>query len=459
MSDVLVLGSGLAGLITALERVRLGKPVTLLTDGRAAGGYFYGAQVDGFAFDLGMVMLEPHPAPTNPCNDLQGYDPKRLYDWTRYGHLASNWLNNQVALRRVPTPTCLVDGKVEPDFLLSNRLDIFSHSEISGPTVIDPLHPLHARNKLGDGAYEKATYAEAANWNHGPAVQKKYFDPFVRKVTSQDSKQLLARQHRALWVPLYYPETLTAALRGTPSSLEEYPFWTTDSGCISSWIREMYAEVAGSTTATISTSPISEMSRSPTGWTVRTGDGMQWSASDAVMSLPMPRCSQLLGIAPHSISHRVSISISLCSIASEKIQWNAGCHMVVDEDFAIFRITSPDRQAGNDARTLRLVAEASPAVLSQRYPYLTPADAVREELTSILQLSDPNDLVIHKSLTAVDALSLPSYDDIVAANQYLENIQDRAPSLHLTGTLLGYGAGSINDQIVQALKITQSLNN
>lgn len=133
--------------------------------------------------------------------------------------------------------------------------------------------------------------------------------------------------------------------------------------------------------------------------------------------------------------------------------------MVVDEDFAIFRITSPERQAGHDSRTLRLVAEASPAVLRQRYPHLDPVAAIREELVSLLQLSDPNDLVIHKGITAQDALALPSHDDIHAANQYRENLQDHAPGLHLTGTLLGYGAASFNDQIVQALKINQFLGN
>ncbi|RYH21542.1 MAG: hypothetical protein EON54_25555, partial [Alcaligenaceae bacterium] len=383
--------------------------------------------MDGLAFDLGMVMLEPHSTPADPCHDLQTYDPKKLYDWTRFGHLASDWLNNQVALRRVSTPTCQVDGKIGPDFLLSNRLDVFSKAGLSGPPNIDPHSPLHARNKLSDGAYDRATYAQAADWNHGTDVQKKYFEPFVRKVTCQQSNQLLARQHRALWVPLYYPETMTSALKGAPHTLKEYPFWTTDSGCISTWIRDMYAEVVASPTANVNTSPISEISHGSTGWTVNTNDGAQWNATDTVMSLPMQRCSQLLGVAPHDISNRISISIFLCSIAAEKIRWDSGCHMIVDEDFAIFRITSPERQAGRDSRTLRLVAEASPAVLRQRYPHLDPAAAIREELVSLLQLSDPNDLVIHKGITAQDALALPSHDDIHAANQYRENLQDHAP--------------------------------
>lgn len=53
MYDALVVGNGLAGLISARELTRRGKSVALLSDGRMPGGHFNGIKCAGVRYIRG----------------------------------------------------------------------------------------------------------------------------------------------------------------------------------------------------------------------------------------------------------------------------------------------------------------------------------------------------------------------------------------------------------------------
>lgn len=457
MTDVLVIGSGLAGLIAALELARKRHSVTLLTDGRAPGGHFRGITVNGWEFDLGMVMLEQLPAPALPCNDLNDYKPQQRNDWTRFGHLASRWLRNQLPLRQVPTPTCHLEGRDVPDLLIANRLDALHQTDSSLLPWLDHNDPCHAHNKLRPGVYDTLNYAQAATLNHGRAIQERFVDPFVEKLSAKKSSDFLARQHRAAWAPLFYPETLRAAAAGQTHGLPEYHFWTTESGCVATLIRHLHQQLAAQATARIHERPIATLTLHTSGWTAGTDDGKHWSATEAVMALASSRCGALLDVPIAAPNNNVSVSLWLCTVPAEKATVVSGCQMVIDRKYALYRVSCPELQAGTDASTLRLIVEANPEILARRYPGIDANDAIRGEIADILKMNNPLDLTVHKALTAKDALQLPTAHNIDLAHQCHAALQMQAPRAHFTGTLLGYGVGSINDQIVQGLQIAASL--
>lgn len=455
MTELLVLGSGLAGLIVALEQVRRGQRVALLADGRAPGGHFAGIEADGLAFDFGMVMFEQH-MPAEPCDVLAAYRPAIRNDWTRFGHLASDWLNAQLPLRRVPTPECLVGGRCWPDYLIANRLDALAAAAVGvagPPPALSPDDPRHAAHKLQAGPYDRIDYAAAAALNHGVALHQACIEPFVRKLTGGDSAQFLARQHRAAWVPLFYPETLAAAMAGAPTGLPEYPFWTSDTGCVGHWVAAMNAELAASPQARVVSSPLTALEASSTGWQARTADGQLWRAPRAVLALPAQRCCTLLGLAAPALTPSVSVSVSLCSVPSEQLGRPVGCLMVVDEEFATYRISCPDVLAGLTTARVRLAVETNPEVLARLHPGAEPAAVLRAEVGRLLALPERADLRIHRQLTARDSLPLPTLQNLDAMARTHADVSARAPGAWLTGSLLGHGVASINDQIVQALHI------
>ena len=132
--------------------------------------------------------------------------------------------------------------------------------------------------------------------------------------------------------------------------------------------------------------------------------------------------------------------------------------MVVDEDHASYRITCPDLQAGLSPERLRFTIEANPQRLARQYPNLDGKEALQRELASLVGLSDPADVKIHRHLTVPNALSLPTNESIEQARQLHVRLVESTPNAWLSGNLLGHGLASINDQIAQALQITEVLN-
>ena len=464
MADLLVLGNGLAGLIVALERARRGDRVCLLSDGRQPGGHFTGLQVDSHDFDIGMVMFERH-APLHPCNDLADFQPSQRNDWTRFGHLAWDWLGAQTPLCRVPTPQCRVAGRTGPDYLIANRLDMLSGAAFPPPQPAAD-HPLHPAHKAEPGPYDELSYREAAELNHGAELHRALIEPFVRKLVPDGCDQLLARLHRGVWAPLYHPQTLRLALSGAPTALPEYPFWTTPHGDVSAWVRAMLAELAGYPHAELITEPLAALSPGST-WSATTLDGRSFDAPRAVLALAVDRATQLLGSPKPAALPAASVCVLLCTIGAPAYAALPSCLLVADDLFTGYRMTSPDAMAGLSPPRRRLVYEANPDVVERRHPGRDPGDVLRTELLTLLGLPADADLRVHRMLTARNSLPLPTRQAVQASAETCRALGERIGassddsrrgSFWLTGNLLGFGVASINDQIVQALQITEALN-
>lgn len=453
---MIFVGNGLAVLIAAVEQARLGKPVTLLADGRAPGGHFAGMTVDDLHFDIGMVMLEEHQ-PQQPCDELARYDPALRNDWTRFGHLAGRWLRAQTPLRRVPTPQCRVGGASWPDYLIANRLDAFAQAGVDGPAPRSIDDPLHAAGKLHGATYEQLSYADAARANHGAALHARFIEPFVRKLAGVGSDAVLARQHRAVWAPLYYPQTLRAALAGEATSLPEYPFWTTETGCVSQLVRQLADELACRPLTTVVTAPLTRLQAGPRGWTVTAHNGRSWQARRAVLGCAAERACGLLGLPSPLPTPAASVSVLMASVATAAVGQPTACLMVVDDEFATHRLTSPDVMAGLGPGRMRVVLEAHPDRLRALHPQLDVTDALVAEMRVLLAIDSTADVQVHKCLTAKNALVLPTAQAMAVSQSAAAAVAAAAPGAWLTGNLLGYGVASLNDQIVQALHVTEAL--
>ncbi|HZF79598.1 MAG TPA: hypothetical protein VEZ89_07385 [Rubrivivax sp.] len=461
MNEVVLVGNNLAMMVAASELARRGKAVTLLTDGRPLGAHFAGMTVQGLDFDVGMVLLE-QIAPTNPCDDLRQYRSAVRNDWTRFGHLASQWLQAQQTLRRVPTPECRVGGRVWPDYLIANRLEALAASPLPGPDACartDPRHPLH---KLGGTAYDNMSYAEAAQFNHGQPLHDTFIEPFVRKLLGVDSPAFLARFHRAAWVPLFYPETLRAAQRGQAVELPEYPFWTTGTGFTGQLVRDLRDALQASPRVTLRTEPLKALSAGTAGLHVGLEGGASLHSARAALGLPSDRCHALLGptlpVPEGSGSPAASVSVAFARVRANAIGAPTSCQMVVDDDHAAYRLTDQDALAGLDTDWHRISIEASPARLAQQHPGLPPEQALAFELRSLLRVDGEQAVEVLKCITARNALVLPTAQAVAAADAAANVLDAALPGVAKTGNLLGYGVASLNDQLVQGLKIAEELS-
>jgi hypothetical protein len=449
----LIAGNNLAALVAAAELARRGRPPTLLTDGRQLGGHFAGLQVDGHAYDLGMVLLEKL-ASTERDARLTTYRSDVRHDWTRFGDLAANWLDEQLPLRRAPTPQCLVDSRRWPDYLIANRLEAFVNADMAVPDLLDRNDPRHAAQKNLGFAYDAISYAEAGRLNHGQAMHEHYVEPFVRKLLNASSADLLARYHRAAWVPLFYPQTLTAAVRNENPDLPEYPFWTTDTGHVGSLVTCLIARLVADG-VNIVKQPLSDLKFKDGRWAVGTQDGAVWHASRLILGLTPERARMLIGLPSLTPVSGPSVTLLLARVRATAIGREIGCLMVVDQNHATYRLTDQDALAERDPEWHRVVIEANPEYASLRAPNEPIESVLSRELTQLLAVDDPSGVQVSKCITARNALTIPTSVCVAQAAHSYAELVEVIPDVALTGMLLGYGVASLNDQIVQGLKIAE----
>ncbi|HYH43344.1 MAG TPA: FAD/NAD(P)-binding protein [Burkholderiales bacterium] len=451
----ILVGNNLAVVIAAHELAKHGRAVTLLTDSRPLGGHFAGITIDGDNFDMGMVLLEQH-APACPGADLRDFGPHIRNDWTRFGDRGSAWLEAQGALVRTPTPQALHDNEIVPDYLIANRLDAFANAPVSSPPTLDRDDARHAANKALPGCYDSLSYGEAARLNHGSELHARFIEPYARKVLGVSSNDFLARYHRAGWLPLYHPGTLSAALRGEPVGLPEYPFYTTACGFVGAIVRQIEARLGAMPNVAVVNEPVVSLARREQSWEVGTA-GRLWRSADLVLGLPPERCHALLGLGPLAPAQAASVTVFFTRVRAGAIKRPLGCLMVVDDDYASYRVCDQDALAGLTPEWRRVVVEASPERLAGRYPGLTPEAALQSELCNLMQLDAKDAIEPLRCITARNALPLPTPEGIAAAMLAHETVVTALPDARLTGSLLGYGVASFNDQLIQALKIAQEL--
>ncbi|MEP6873417.1 MAG: hypothetical protein ABI887_03560 [Burkholderiales bacterium] len=455
---VLLIGNSLALLVAANELARRRRAVTLLTDGKPLGGHFAGMQIEGHAFDIGMVMLEKPLREAGEATPAD-YRPETRNDWTRFSAEVHDWFDAQLPLRRTPTPTVQVEGRRGPDYLIANRLDLLRDAAAATPSPLPRSDPRHAVHKTTGSTYDTLSYAGAAAVNHSDDWHARYVEPYVRKLLGVSSGDFLARFHRTGWVPLYYPETLGAALRGEPTPLSEYPFFTTETGFVGALVAQLAGALSRSSQVSLVTQPLHSLGRSDAHWQAR-GDAGPWTSTRLALGLPVERCHTLLGLPVTEPSAAASVAIMFCLVRASGTGHPIGCHMIVDDEHATYRLSDQDALAGRDPEWHRVVVEASPLRLAQLAATPSVEDAqtvLKTELVSLMALHDADCVRVLKFMVARNALVIPNAAAVARAATSHARLREAAPGATLTGALLPYGAASFNDQIVQGLQIAKDM--
>lgn len=454
---VILAGNNLAVLIGALELSRQGQNVSLFTDGQRPGGHFGGVSFDDHLFDIGMVTIEM-VEPKIFDQDLHTYDPGIRNDWTRFADKSNAWLEANANLELAPTTHCLVEGQEIPDYLLTNRLDGLANFSIMPPDLLPADDVRHPKNKTSTGAYDSLDYRAASIACHGTEFHNRFIEPYVEKLAGCSSESLVARYHRGIWAPIYYPETLRQALLDEPISLPEYPFWSTDAGGIHEFVHSVFGELESSAFVTIDKNPIEKITPSEAGTNIRTCfssiDGVS-----AAFGLTPARYAELFGLGPTPEIDALQLTVLFARVHRDWLIQRPACIMVADRDFASYRYTDQDAFANQDPEWHRVALEASSKTLMRTYPDMTLEAAMHAELIRILRgpqndnLLPDNAIEIARCVTAKNALIIPTKRSVSELGAMSRAFKDVAPNAQLTGSLLGYGVTSMNDQIVQGLMI------
>jgi hypothetical protein len=423
--------------------------VALLTDGGRLGGYFAGVRIESHAFDLGMVFLE-RPGSTDSMPDLASYDASVRNDCGRFSAHVAEFVESRVRTRRVPTLQVLVDGRRHPDYMLANRLEAIASLVTEPPraaAAAGAAHALHARNKLCGTAYDHLSYQQAAQHNHGRQAQALLFDPFAAKVLGPQP-QLLARFHRSPWLPLYYPETIVDVCEGRTAALSEYAFWLPEEGWCGALVAAMVEQLASMPHVRVLPQSVGGLERSGGMWCAHTADGSRFESATLAMGTTHERARELLGLPPPRPSaDAVSVRLGLFLVDETAMRAPAGCLIVTDPDYATYRLTDLDAAAGVASRWHRVVLEQGMGRVGD----------MGLEAQALLEVQDSRAVRPLKTLDALRSLVVPSAEGLSTAQAELEQLHAAAADVRWTAALAAVGAASMNDQIIQGLKLAQGV--
>lgn len=457
--DVLLPGNNLAVMVAALELAEGGSHVLLASDGKPLGGHFAGLELDGYAFDIGMVFMEKGCLTTQTA-DPRTYDPRRRNDCARFFGLVGDFMDSLVEGRRIPCMEVRQGGRRFPDFILANRLD-FLAGQTRRETLLTELEGAslqadeHASNKVAHPRFDSLDYASASRFNHGDTLHETCFEPLCRKILGVPGERLLARYHRLGWLPLYYPETLAQYLRQGSSRLAEYPYWTTSEGFVGSLVTRLRARLAAHPRISLLERPLQSLRCAGDCLEIEDDQGQIYYGTQLAVGLAADRLAQLCDLSRPAPREGVSLVVVLGLVRREEIANAIGCLLVADTEQAAYRITDQDAVAGLDPEWHRVSIEANLGACRERYPHAEDYSlALGEELKALGVLAQGARMRVLKTLVVRNALPLPT-PELLAAPACPEGVNELLPGAELTGSLLGFSVASMNDQIIQGLRIAR----
>lgn len=238
----IVIGDNLACL-TALHKLSsLGINVLHLSEGKKLGGHFAGLETSEGIFDIGMVLLELNFEGKKPLEEL---DQSNFTGWTESFSYTNLWISNTLDVQRIESPKIYVKGQLRPDYLIADQLDCFSDFKEMSLNISNKLGALHPRNKHTSDIYEAISFQNATIATLGQEFYYQFMYPWMQKLLLKNVDiPFLAKHHRIVWLPLYYPETISDYLGQLKiNGIKEYHFHRPKLGTVANWVRRLSKDI------------------------------------------------------------------------------------------------------------------------------------------------------------------------------------------------------------------------
>ncbi len=463
-----LVGNGLAVLVAATERARRGQPTLVLNPGGPWGGYFAGIEADGQRWDAGMVMYEfdsfrmPSVAPA-----LASYAPLQRNDIGRFPAVVQAFVARHQDTRAIATPQMWADGRWLPDLLLANRLEALPRlrcatavrAELGADLAQRVASPWHAQRK--DRWQPGPHYDDASRLNHGAVLHAAVFAPFARQVLNRDASHLQGLYHRIPWLPLYWPETLHAALGGEALVLPATTFSHPVGASVADLCRALAEAMEASPRISLRHAAVQRIEQGPAGCTLTLADGASLQARRLAWAATPRQGLAACGLAPHpGTESRLPLLLALLRLPRAALKRDFSVLHLAAPDTGLYRINHVSANRGEaDRDDVRLVLEAH----SERFAvqHGAPADdaatlrALMHDLAVIGLVDEATAPHFAKLLRLPAALPLPTAEGLAAWHHEQACLRDALPGLELLGASAGPFATSLSDQIVQGLRLAE----
>ena len=222
-------GDGLDALIAINLLLKSGSQVTHYSQSDKFGGHFRGIDTCGGKFDFGLMLLEPDFVP-GTAKEFEKYEGEFGRSSRVYLEQVFGWLENQLGkLINHEVLTSLHSGELVNDYFIGdsleflNTLNLRQRNELEQRLVsllndLQNQRNLHPASKLTSELASKTPLNELLIRVYGSEIYEIYFAGFFEKVTGNGLTFASARDHRKIWMPNFYPESILFALNQDPEN-------------------------------------------------------------------------------------------------------------------------------------------------------------------------------------------------------------------------------------------------
>lgn len=460
--DYIICGNNVGAMVAALTLAQRHK-VAVVNPSLRWGGIFAGIEINEAKFDIGMNFLEFDSYHT-PCDNLLSYHPDIFNDAARFFHLVRDFMAQRMDFNRVGGIKTYWHGEFYDDFIISNKLEILSAltdevrqnitAELEEIIQKQPS-PLHAANKhknrrlFSETDYEKVSLA-----NHGQTLHHLLIAPFCQKVLGVSAREVVSLYHRIAWAPLYYPETLLAAIQGEAAELPETPFYFPRTEYFAGVIEALAEEMRENRNIRI-------IQDAPVGFAG--GDSAQLSfagghmtAKRLVWCADLEKLCDLADISyPPSPARKSSLTLVFAEVDKDVVERDFSTVFACDAEHCVYRVTNQNATHPQQTRN-RFIFEMNTEMLC---PNAASSDAAA--VAAVQEFSEQANLFNRKidddQLTVKhfkNALTLPVTDNLIDHEALSEAVRKSdLTNVDCIGTAANFAAGSFNDQVVMALQL------
>ena len=455
--DWLIYGGGLSALVLAERLGCAGKNVLLMNPGKSWGGVFGGLNINGQMFDAGMTNFE-FDLFGEPADDIQNYHPDQKRDVGRYVHFVQRYLSRFASVAQFLSPRMLHDGFLTDDLIISNHLTVLGllapqqraaiREELTD--IVGRPNPLHPCSKNQPDALVAITaFDQVSLANHGPTFHRLFIEPMFRKVLGISTSEIEGVFHRNGWAPLFYPETLLSHFGDLPQIFKSTVFSYPDDDHFGVFINRIARAVHAMPNVSIFEG-VNDLQIDMVRSVGHVGDNefsfsrLAWGGELA--QLPMAEAAR--STQPPA-ARRANLDLFFLNVRQGGLPQR--CAVLVDPEPAspFYRITDQTVCRGVESEEHQIILECN----SSNWNDESPTKAIMLDNALCRYGIDPAAVVSCERRNFKGALAIPTHAHMADFNQRRQRVEHEFPEVALIGASSGYVSVTLNDHIIQALKI------
>ncbi len=451
-----VYGSGLSALILAERLASSGKKVILLNPAKSWGGIFGGLKIGDLIFDGGMTNFE-FDLFGEPENDITKYSPDNKSGIGKYVHFVQSYLGRFAELHKIPSPSMIHKEVFTSDVIISNQFDVLKllsqedqnliRSELE--IIVNNPNKLHPKFKYNnDSLLEKFSFEVVSKANHGVTFHDLFIEPLFQKVLGIATGEVPGIFHRNGWAPLFYPETLLSQFSKRPQKLKPTLFHYPADPNFGAFIGRILAHVqempnvkifnmvkdvtVDSLTKCVSTDQ-GNFNYERLAWG---GDLTQLHSTDEILSALSP-------------VKRSSLDIFFLEVDAIGVTKPFSVLIDPENKSPFYRVTNQTICHGIESKKHQIILECN----SKNWDGSNPNSQLIFDASLKRYGIDPAYVVscVHKNFAG--ALVIPSVKNWREFDLLRTATIEKFPEIYLMGLSSGYISVTLNDHIIQALKI------